>query len=426
MIPPRASGLPLPARAQAGALGTTMVTLAARTHRPLLPPGLYARFQPPSLDRVAKLLSPRGPVAADPEINMARVSAVAQLSGRFDRHARALLKGAEREVLKQDATKLRDDHVKTCRHCAICQRLQYGEHLPRAVTINHGARIDSDFDPDSNVSRAAIANHQMFVRGEALARTVITMAHPLRWVEAASPMFERSDPAIYRPGRAGGWNAPRLDTADRERAIGDWREAGEGFVYENVGWAWNEYFGSKAENIIRIKNLIDREDGHRLEFDYTLEKCLITNFGIAWERGGLDIDTGTYQGRVKAVSELTEDDIPGNAAPGYPDEKVAADTLEAERRLSAPELKAQRLQALRRRGDELSHAWGEPAFLVTISASKQLRYTRLQNSPDELRAFLNWTSPALLFVFINRSVCQYVHLLPDPTGPADTAGRDRS
>jgi hypothetical protein len=85
--------------------------------------------------------------------------------------------------------------------------------------------------------------------------------------------------------------------------------------------------------------------------------------------------------------------------------------------------RATRLAALRQRGEELSLAWEEPAFLVTISASKKLRYTRLQNSPDELRAFLNWTSPALLFVFINRSVCQYVHLLPDPSDPSNTAGR---
>jgi hypothetical protein len=243
-------------------------------------------------------------------------------------------------------------------------------------------------------------------------------------VEAAAPMFERSDPAVHRPGRGGGWNAPRLDAAGRERAIADWREAGEGFVYENVGWAWNEYFGSKAENIIRIKNLVDGDDGRRLDFDYTLEKCLITNFGVAWERGGLDIDTGTYRGRIKSVAELTEDDVPDNAAPGYPDEKVPLGAREAELALSAPQLKAQRLAALRRRGEDLAHAWGEPAFLVTISASKELRYTRLENSPDELRAFLNWTSPALLFVFINRSVCQYVHLLPEPAGPADTVRRD--
>jgi hypothetical protein len=45
-------------------------------------------------------------------------------------------------------------------------------------------------------------------------------------------------------------------------------------------------------------------------------------------------------------------------------------------------------------------------WLVTISASKMLRYTRPRNGPAELWSILSWMAPAILFTFINRAVCQ--------------------
>lgn len=418
MLPSRAAALPA-ARAQAGALGAAMATLSARSRAPTLPGGLFPHLQPPSPDRLRHLLAPPGAVRGNAEIKLARVSAVAQLDsvpGRFDRQIDSLLDSEERTrfaacVHHRDA--LHAKNVAICRHCSTSHRLQYPDAPPHAVMVNHGARIETDFDADSNISRAAITDFQMFVRGQALARQVIRMAHPLRWKEA-SPMFERADPAVRRPTNHGvGWSAPILDSVGRELAIAEWRERHEGYVYENVGWSWNEFFGSKAENIIHITNLDDDSQGLTLNFDYALEKCLITNFGVAWERGGLDVDSGSYRGRITAHDALEASDVPANAPDGYPHEEVDAQTVARERRLDDDQRIQRRLKALRALGGQLSKQWGEKAHLVTISASKQLRYTRMRNSPDELRAFLNWTSPALLFVFINRSVCQTVHLLPD-------------
>lgn len=410
---------PPAARAQAGALGAAMATLSARSRAPLLPGGLFPHLQPPSPDRLHQLLAPPGAARANAEVRLARVSAVAQLDsvpGRFNRQIDSLLDSDERTrfaACVHHRDELQAKHVSVCRHCSTSQRLQYGDAPPHAVMVNHGARIDTDFDADSNISRASIADFQMFVRGQALARQVIKLAHPLRWKEA-SPMFERADPAVRRSAKqGGGWSAPVLDAPGRERAIGAWRQRQEGFVYEHVGWSWNEFFGSKAENIIHITNLDDDPQGMRLNFDYALEKCLITNFGVAWERGGLDVDCGSYRGRLAAHDTLTAADVPDNAPAGYPLEEVDAETKATESRLDEQERRQRHLEALRSLGARLTAEWGETAYLVTVSASKQLRYTRMRNSPDELRAFLNWTSPALLFVFINRSVCQNVHLLPD-------------
>lgn len=398
-----------------------MATLAARSRGPALPAGLFPQLQPPSVDRLRHLLAPAGAARANTEVKLARVSAVAQLDsvpGRFGRQIDSLLDADERTrfaacVGHREALHAR--HVAVCRHCSTAQGLQAPDAPPRALMVNHGARIETNFDADSNISSASISDFQMFVRGKPLAQKVIQMAHPLRWTEAASPMFQRSDPALRRPAsRGGGWSSPALTAAERDAAIAEWRARGEGYVYENVGWAWNEFFGSKAENIIRIFNVDDAGDGTRMNFDYTLEKCLITNFGVAWERGGLDVDSGHYRGRVSAHAALTLADVPANAPAGYPAQEVDEATVAQERRLDEVELSRRRLAALRQLGRQLSDEWGETAYLVTISASKKLRYTRMRNSPDELRAFLNWTSPALLFVFINRSVCQYVHLLPDP------------
>jgi hypothetical protein len=411
-------------RAQAGALGAAMATLGARSRAPGMPSGLYARMQPPSLDRLSQLLPPRGTNSGLPEVRLARMSAVAQMDsvpGRFKQHIHALLADDERPDYARAVARRRDlrrEHVSICRHCATCQCLRYRGRPPGAVIVNHGARIETDFDADSNVSSASISNFQIFVPTVELAKTVIKMAHPLRWQDAAPAMFQRSDAALPRPAnRGGGWTAPALDGPAREAAIDDWRRRGEGHVYENVGWAWNEHFGSKAENIIRISHLSDASDGSVLRYAYALEKCLITNFGVAWERGGLDIDTGSYQGAITEFDRLSEADVPPNAPPGYPHEQVDPLTVDRQRTQAPEEVKAERFAALKALGQQLEVAWKRKPVLLTISAEKKLRYTRMQNSPDELRAFLNWTSPALLFVFLNRSICQYVFLLPNPLDP---------
>lgn len=406
------------ARAQAAALGAALASQTARAGGAPLPApgGAYARFRPMSLDRVAQTLGKAGPGRLDPELELARVDAVAQLSGRHDSKAVALLSTEERARYRERLDlhrQRRTEEAVDCRYCAISHLLRDPDGKPtRVVAVNHGARIETGFDPATNVSRGSVTDYQMFVRGEALARKVIEMAHPLRWVQAAPSLFERADPALRLGG--GRWRAPELDDAARAQAIAAWGRDRGGFIYEKVGWAWNEYFDAKAENVLRIDNLIAPDDHGTIAFDYTLEKCLLTNFGVAWERGGLDVDNGQYRGRITPLDALGEGDIPANALDGYP--LIASDAKSvAKERLMTPEARTKvRLDRLLDLGKHLQEDWGGTTpVLVTLSASKSLRYTRLQNSPDELRAFLNWTSPSLLFVLLNRLVCQYVHLLPD-------------
>lgn len=418
MAPLRPMDLNPSARAQAAALGAALASQTSRAGGAPLPApgGAYARFRPMSLDRVAQTLGKAGPGRLDPELELARVDAVAQLSGRHERNAVALLSSDERERYRKRVDlhrKLRTEDAVDCRYCAISQLLRDPDGKPaRAVAVNHGARIETGFDPATNVSTGSVTDYQMFVRGEALARKVIELAHPLRWVQAAPSLFERADPALRLGG--GRWRSPELDDAARAQAIAAWGRNGGGFIYEKVGWAWNEYFDAKAENVLRIDNLVAPDNHQTIAFDYTLEKCLLTNFGVAWERGGLDVDNGQYRGRITPLHALEARDVPANALDGYP--LIASDAKSlAEERLKTPEERTTyRLNRLVDFGQHLKEEWGGTTpVLVTLSASKSLRYTRLQNSPDELRAFLNWTSPSLLFVLLNRLVCQYVHLLPD-------------
>ena len=80
------------------------------------------------------------------------------------------------------------------------------------------------------------------------------------------------------------------------------------------------------------------------------------------------------------------------------------------------------IDAIRELATNLKARWdGEDPWLVTVTANKSLRFTAPGNAPVEVWATLTWMAPALLFSFLNRAVCQAIHvaaLQPQAEGEA--------
>jgi hypothetical protein len=78
-------------------------------------------------------------------------------------------------------------------------------------------------------------------------------------------------------------------------------------------------------------------------------------------------------------------------------------------------LKDNVLELIAERARSMSRVWSEAGdyWLVSLKASKRLRFTTPVDGPPELWALLTWSAPALLFVFINRGTLQLPHFLVD-------------
>lgn len=177
-----------------------------------------------------------------------------------------------------------------------------------------------------------------------------------------------------------------------------------------------------------------------LSYDYSLESCIRSSYGIEWdENGGLDVDDGGFSGSAIHYSQLTEQLVPqltaddlahlaSGIARRYPNDArvraFARKTLDvilphhAPSSQPAPLGKRETLDFLKKLAVTLGEAWGpdprgnaQEPWLLTISASKRLRYNKPKHSSVEAWAALSWMSPALLFTFINRAVCQLPHFL---------------
>ncbi len=172
-----------------------------------------------------------------------------------------------------------------------------------------------------------------------------------------------------------------------------------------------------------------------LSYGYALETCLRSSYGLGWEeRGGLDIDDGRFDGsavhfeQVKPayVRHLTRSDLTHlthvlTRRPKRKHLKALMPHVNAIRdiveRLPNDEGNEKaKHEATMHVARALQAIWGEDPWLVTISATKRLRYTFPRNGPTELWTILSWAAPALLFTFMNRSVCQ----LPNFLKPAKT------
>lgn len=166
-----------------------------------------------------------------------------------------------------------------------------------------------------------------------------------------------------------------------------------------------------------------------LSYRYSLEACLGSTYGIGWEENsGLDIDDGLFSASaihhsdmtVDSLAELAKEDLSHFAfalARRYGDAaeqatRILTDATEKMAGEPATEARNTALDAMKRVAAHLKQLWGEKdPWLVTISARKRLRYTVPRLTPQELWVQLTWITPAFLFAFINRSVCQLPHFV---------------
>jgi len=370
-----------------------------------------------------------------------------------------------------------------CRYCTMFQELLHEFQDVPMVVLNHGARIQADFDPEKNISEAKIDDFQLLLPQEE-ARKALERCHPLTWRVTAPDMFQEVAAA-----------APTKRARRFEPVTGDpfrfWGGSGtdEVFLYERAVMPWNEEVSPSVENILSIRafanvlvpteeiaahfkrggsrahnpgsTVVDRirkavqpsigehphalrsalrrapwskEETRVLAYRYSLAQCLRSSYGIgSEENGGLDIDDGIFSGSAvhysklsaDLVGNLTRDDLnhlrgalqlhyrrpngeledAAKRAIGYLDgaEKAAQDPAKAQEDLG---------KLIGNVAEQLKILWnGEDPWLLTISSKKRLRYTFPRNAPANLWQLLTWITPAFLFTFINRSVCQLPHVL---------------
>ncbi len=179
-----------------------------------------------------------------------------------------------------------------------------------------------------------------------------------------------------------------------------------------------------------------RDQVRLLSYRYSLEACLGSSYGVGWEENsGLDIDDGLFSASAIHYSKMTEDSLAKlskedlahlafSLARRYGDAADKATRLltSAATRMggeSAAEARTTALNAMKDVAALLCTLWkgNQEPWLVTISSRKRLRYTVPRLTPQELWVQLTWITPAFLFAFINRSVCQLPHFVLLETQP---------
>src|SRR6185436_20440157 len=172
--------------------------------------------------------------------------------------------------------------------------------------VNHSAHVRAAFAPDVNVASAGIGvdgeedpPFQVLVP-EDIAREMVRLAHPLAWPLAAPDLFQETSQVRRRPG---GWAIDRTKLDPIERIMAWQAERDPRYLYEWVSWPWNDESKAEIENILRVDGFqyADEADEVSMQYEYSLEECQQTSFGLGIERSGLDIDAGQYQGIAKRV-----------------------------------------------------------------------------------------------------------------------------
>ena len=375
---------------------------------------------------------------------------------------------------------LKDD--RSCPHCRLLYDTLYntnqyerGHYIerrtppPPIAVVNHSARVNVTFDPETNISEARIDNYQLIVP-TFVAREMLRLSHPLRWAEPAGALFRQSLPV-----NAKGERLALQGQSDKEK-VRDWAKEERKFIYENCVWPINADLNAASENIIAFDNFFNDEDTS-LSYTYRLQRSIRSNFGVAWERSGLDVDEGFFQALAVPIEEFSrhvtvepdnDDDPPVPTAPleaipigrlrrrdvlelqachdhevlstlygGFghsPDQPVADPVLrtlkarEKDAAVSVGTVLPLELPVVVGRGEDattreeivytvedaatrLADAWKMDFCVVNISASKRLHYTIPENAPIELWHLLTLTAPALLFTFLNSAVCLAPHVL---------------
>jgi hypothetical protein len=429
------------ARSYAGLLAASNVVVSK--HIPLRnppPTNLRARLRPSTLLDAPRLLG-SGDLDTSLEHRLARLTSAALLysANKADTtFPTQLLSDDELEAFHKVVDGVRgkggaidDDKLASERTCPYCRILfdTYYQDVPTTtlpiVIVNHAAHVRPDFDPIANIASAAIRNFQFLIPA-GLGEQLLELSHPLNWRAAVPALFKRSDALETRNGAPGNFlqgTAEHIrETWDAAFAKGD----GFGFLFEDVSWPWNESLSADVENILRIDEFGKTPHDWNPRFQklmsyrYSLEECIQSNYGVAWERGGLDIDDGIYRARMQCMDDLTHTDVAHLHKRDLlhmrlalePGSRKILDELhggwnESEDALAPHSILAE----VRAIAGELSSTWKTDFHLVTVAASKRLHFTVPRNSPADLWRMLTWTAPAFLMTFLNRAICQSPHEL---------------
>jgi hypothetical protein len=413
--------------------------LPLRNHPPV---GLSQSAQPSGLGDLSRLFYQRNRETVDP--NGKTVNKVTRLSSAalvysVDKSTSAqagrLLRGGEGNVLtrihddrskpsKRFPTKTRIYTDRSCPYCRLFLKALYlKERIPRIVIVNHTARVDVDFSAVTNISEASIDNFQALVPTW-VADELICLAHPFHWNKLPGTLFKKTSPVESDGSAFPG------DQASWEKLAG----SSSAFLFEDVALPINDTSTAEVQNVLCISAfdpVPKTGQGSALSYEYSLQRCVRSNFGVAFEPSGLDVDSGKYRGFAVPVKYLAPSTVDVSATSANP-AKVPLGHL---RLRDVKELQAQYNETAL---DDLYEGWagddnvtdwdgavrelvdvgnmleaqeGIPYSFVTVSASKRLHFTVPEFSPIELWQILTWTAPAFLFTFLNLAVALAPHIV---------------
>jgi hypothetical protein len=334
--------------------------------------------------------------------------------------------------------------------------------VPPVVSINHAARVNVTFDPETNISEARITDFQVVVP-ERIAAEMIGFSHPLRWADPPGTLFRRLIPVTLDQTSARGFRGTRAEAEAEWEALAD----GKRFVFEDFQWPINDDLSASAENVIRIDRFFKQVSApeYKLRYSYDLQRCVRTNFGVGFEPAGLDIDGGFYEALAVPVGNVGAQKNVDFARPTDRDDAPEVRPLRPLKHIRLGHLRRRDMLEIRAHSDpnaldllvqgipdedggkgpvkgrrpsqpqnisegefappddvrytfdalaaQLREDWGDLGqfFLVNISASKRLHFTLPENGPLELWHILTWLAPAVLFTFLNNAVSLAPHML---------------
>jgi hypothetical protein len=417
-------------------------------NRPAPLPSSTARLRAPNLSDVPRLFSGQETAEDDSswQHRVGRLSSAALMYSadkKEVRQADRLLRGSDSEEFEERALlkKLHDvrkgsfEKDRSCPHCRLLYSSLYRDgkwKFPPIQVVHHNkdAKVIVNFDSDTYISEGKVDKFQVIVPSW-VAEEMINSAHPLDWANAPGNFF-KSITAVQADGSRGDL------TGTPEEIKAKWEEKandGSAYILEDVEWPINQNLRSNAENILKITGFAKKDDS--IEYDYSLQRCVRTNFGVAWEPSGLDIDGGKYKGsRIHLdPKKITAQEIESGQLPlrhltrrdvlelktqnkSHPEDWQDLFNTEDDKMLytgkwSPPGDEASFkdiAEAVEPLVINLKKTWNVEFDLLTLSLSKQLHFTVLEYSPIELWHLLTWMAPATLFVFLN-AVCQAPHIL---------------
>jgi len=317
-------------------------------------PSRAERFRPMSVARACDLLAPSRASGPDaPAHHAARRAAVRTLLARGtppeDARVQMLTQPEERPSMTVFAHAVRSKGRKRQGAAAGGSKAAAEGGATSAEVAAQGGLAagpvnepEMTFDRETYVSRATVPGYEMPVTEEG-ATALLEATDPRKWAAFGSEVFKCSDPGTWRDGhwQAGPW-AERTD-GDLVRTGGELREV--------VQWSYNESEPGEIENILVIDELTfsNKSKGwpRKTSYRYHLRQCVQSRLVMGWQWGGIDVDNG------ETTIEIRQTDA---------------------------------------------------GLVAAISAWKEIRYANPSDVPPELIDVLNFTTPALLGLFMGELV----------------------